>query len=198
MLVLFVITFAIFTQKNRQLTEQTKKLELIQEVEKALESLDTTYFAFDDYNKRYKLNLDVTFKGNSADFNDLTITEKQYLKEAGNTLYNTINKLIQENPKVEYLLIIEGNTQRTMFNGNWNYVTIPDVGYNLSYRRALSLVNYWKNECHIPFDNIKNNCELLIAGSGYFGQSREVDEELNRRFTIQVTSKVGKFLDNEG
>lgn len=197
MLVLFVITFAFLKKKNEELMTQNIQLELIREVEKALGSLNETYFRFDQENKRYKLNLDITFRSGSDNFNDLTNLEKNYLEEAGWNLYNTILELIEENPKVEYLLIVEGNTQRATYNGNWNYEAIPDVGYELSYRRALSLVNFWKKDRNIPFDNIADNCELLIAGSGYFGQSREIDENLNRRFTIQVTSKIGKFLNQE-
>lgn len=194
MLVLFVITFAILKTRNLELVEQNIKLELIKEVEKALGSLDKKYFVYDDHNKRYKLNFDVTFRSGSDDFDDLSAAEKIYLKEAGEELYNTIAELIKDNPKVEYLLIVEGNTQRAKYNGDWNYEAIPDVGYRLSYRRALALVNFWKDN-NIPFEEIEANCELLIAGSGYFGQSREEDENLNRRFTIQVTSKVGKFLN---
>lgn len=195
MLVLFVITFLIFQKKNAELKAQNQKLELIKEVETALESLDTSYFAYDNYNKRYKLNVDVIFNPGSSKISDLDEKEHEYLKKAGENLFETISKLIEQKPTVEYLLIVEGNTQRTLYNGDWNYKVIPDVGYNLSYRRALALVNFWKNKCNIPFDSIKKNCELLIAGSGYFGQSREKDENLNRRFTIQVTSKVGKLLD---
>jgi len=195
MLVLFVITFAILKEKNSRLSAQNIQLELIKEVEKALGSLDEDYFIYDKVNKRYKLKLDISFRGGSDNFDDLSENDKKYLEEAGRDLFNTIKGLIEENPKVEYLLIVEGNTQRSMYNGDWNYETIPDVGYELSYRRALSLVNFWKNDRKIPFNEINDNCELLITGSGYFGQSRENDENLNRRFTIQVTSKVGKFLN---
>lgn len=199
MLVLFVITFAIVKQKNEKLTASANQLELIKEVEKALESLSDKYFVFDDINKRYKLNIDVIFNAGSDNINDLSTNDKKYLKEAGIELYNTIDSLINDNPKIEYLLVIEGNTQRYCPPNRpleeCNYNRIPDEGYNLSYRRALALVNYWKNECKIPFDKINKNCELIIAGSGYFGQSREENETNNRRFSIQVTSKVGKLLN---
>lgn len=197
MLVLFVITFSILRKNNAELVQQNQKLELIKEVEEALGSLDGRYFRYDEFNKRYKLNVDVSFRSGSDDFNDLPLSDRSYLEEAGFALYNTIVDLIEKNPKIEYLLIVEGNTQRAIYNGEWNYQAIPDVGYRLSYRRALALVNFWKNECGIPFEEIRDNCELLIAGSGYFGQSREQNENLNRRFTIQVTSKVGKFLNQE-
>ncbi len=195
MLVLFVVTFAILKEKNNRLISQNIQLELIKEVEKALGSLDHKYFEYDQVNKRYKLKQDISFRSGSDDFNDLSEDEKAYLEEAGRELFSTIKDLIKENPNIEYLLIVEGNTQRAVFNGQWNYESIPDVGYELSYRRALALVNFWKIDRNIPFNEIEDNCELLIAGSGYFGQSRQTEEELNRRFSIQVTSKVGKFLN---
>jgi outer membrane protein OmpA-like peptidoglycan-associated protein len=102
--------------------------------------------------------------------------------------------VIDTNNAIDYLLVIEGNTQR--FNMNW--INNPDGGYRLSYRRALALYNYW-NENGINFRNLGLQCEVMIAGSGYFSQSRdEVREERNRRFTIQVTSKVGKYLNKNG
>jgi hypothetical protein len=46
----------------------------------------------------------------------------------------------------------------------------------------------------LDFKKFKN-CEIIIAGSGYFGKSRDENEELNRRFSIQITPKLRK-LDN--
>ena len=61
--------------------------------------------------------------------------------------------------------------------------------------RALSLFNYWK-KIGADFNSLGSQCEVILAGSGYFSQSRdEENENNNRRFTIQVTSKVGKFLN---
>ena len=92
-----------------------------------------------------------------------------------------------------YLLIIEGNTQRT----ERNYIDIPNEGYKLSYRRALGLYNFWKS-MDLDFRKIGEQCEIIIAGSGYFGQSRDLkNERNNRRFTIQITSKVGKLIEYE-
>lgn len=190
MLILFGITFVILRQKNEDLKDSADRLERIKEIEEALESLNEEYFAFDAENKRYKLNIDVLFPPNSDDFSRLTLKAREDLKSAGWDLYNKIRDLVNKNPDVAYLLVVEGNAARS--NNNW--LRIPDEGYKLSFRRALSLVNYWKEDCKIPFNEIQSNCELLIAGSGHFGQSRERDEQKNKRFTIQITSKVGKLL----
>jgi hypothetical protein len=32
----------------------------------------------------------------------------------------------------------------------------------------------------------------MIVGSGYFGKSRELNEDENRKFTIQITPKIGE------
>lgn len=199
MLVLFSITFLNFKQKNRQLEASVEQLKQIKEVELALGSLDDKYYSFDPINKRYRLNIDVNFPRNKFGFNLLSNDVKKELKDAGWEIYNKVNSLIIDNPEIEYLMIVEGHAQKSKLkDGRYNSETIPEQGYKVSYQRALGLVNFWKEDCKIPFSDIGNNCELLIVGSGHFGQSRDnVNEKNNRRFTIQVTSKVGKFLNKE-
>lgn len=194
MLVLFGVTFVNLRKYIVELEATKDQIEEIKKVEQALGSLDQKYFEFDNQNNRFKLNMDVSFEGGSDKITDISITDRQELYKAGLALYDKLKVLIDENPDIEYLVVIEGNAQRSKYRGKWNYKHIPNEGYKLSYRRALSLVNYWKINRTIPFDKISSNCELLIAGSGYFGQSRESNENKNRRFTIQVTSKIGKFL----
>ena len=42
------------------------------------------------------------------------------------------------------------------------------------------------------------NCEMILVGSGYFGNSRDlIDEKNNRRFSIQITAKVGDLVESE-
>jgi hypothetical protein len=61
----------------------------------------------------------------------------------------------------------------------------------------LSLYTFWQKNGY-DFSDLGSQCEVIIAGSGYFSQSRDLkDENNNRRFSIQVTSKVGKFLIDE-
>ena len=55
----------------------------------------------------------------------------------------------------------------------------------------------FKLDMWLDFRDLGSQCEIIIAGSGYFGYSRDVDNESNnRKFSIQVTSKVGKILNN--
>ena len=193
MLVLYMITFIILQQKIGNMEADALKLKEIENIEKALQTLDTTYFHFDHENKRYKLNIDVLFHRNSSNMLDIPLSEKLKVLEAGQKLYEKMKSVIDTNTAIDYLLVIEGNTQRS--NNNW--IDYPNVGYKLSYERALSLYNYWLSN-GINFRSLGAQCEVIIAGSGYFSQSRnEVREENNRRFTIQVTSKVGKFLQSD-
>ena len=193
MLVLYVITFSILKSNQAKLVADQQQLEKIKNVQKAIENLDTKYYRFDSINKRYKLNIDVKFKNNSFDISDIPSDKRQEIAIAGRRLYSKIRSIIDTSSTIDYLLIIEGNTQRS--GGNW--ITSPEVGYVLSYKRALSLYSYWK-QMGYDFGDLGSQCEVIIAGSGYFSQSRDVvNEENNRRFTIQVTSKIGKFLKDE-
>jgi outer membrane protein OmpA-like peptidoglycan-associated protein len=196
MLVLYVITFVLLQSEMDKIEADSKKLKEIENVEKALQDLDKRYFEFDKINKRYKLKVDAVFHSGSDKITDIPLKLRKEIFLAGKALYEKINSIIKDNPDVDYLLVIEGNTQR--INNNW--ITIPNAGYKLSYRRALALFNYWKSR-GLDFREIGTQCEIIIAGSGYFGQSRnKEDENHNRRFTIQITSKVGKFIqskDNE-
>lgn len=188
MLVLFVLSYFNFKKKKDEMEVNAEKYKRIQQIDSALGALDKRYFLYDPRNKRHKLNVDVNFDPNSSDINDLTETTRIELTEAGVALYNQLNAIIDRNPDVNYLLVIEGNTQRSLYKGQWNYISNPNIGYEFSYKRALALVDFWRSK-GIDFRRL-GNCELMMAGSGYFGKSREHDENKNRRFTIQITPKI--------
>lgn len=202
MLVLFVLS-TVMLQRQIKMSKAAAEAseEAIREINQvvaALEALDSNYFSYDSQSMRYKLNIDITYKPN--DDNILaatTISQRDRLTEAGADLFSLMENVAKSNPEINYLLIVEGNTQRVLGPEGWNYTVMPDVGYQLSFRRALSLVNFWKRQ-GIDFSLIEN-CEVLIAGSGYFGRSREpmvnssLDSNSNRKFTIQITPKVGEI-----
>lgn len=190
MLVLYVISFTILQSKHGALEAQAQQLEEIKNIQKAIENLDSTYYQFDEENKRYKLNIDAKFRPNSSNILDIPTDKRIEIAKAGKNLYDKVKSIIDTSKTIDYLLIIEGSTQR--YNNNWE--DNPNLGYKLSYLRALSLYDYWKQQ-DADFRRLGSQCEVIIAGSGYFSQSRdEQNENNNRRFTIQVTSKVGKFL----
>lgn len=191
MLVLYVVSFTILQSKQGILEAQAKQLEEIKSVQKAIENLDSTYYHFDKENKRYALNIDVRFQSNSSNINDIPVSTRNNISKAGKNLFDKIKSITDTISTVDYLLVIEGNAQRS--HKNWIYN--PNMGYELSYKRALSLYNFWTSQ-GADFRSLGSQCEVIIAGSGYFSQSRDnKNEQNNRRFTIQVTSKVGKFLN---
>lgn len=181
MLVLFVVTAGFYYNKY-QIAQD--KLNQIDNIETALSSLDKNYFDFDEENKRYRLNIDIRFEPNEANIYVADNTILNNLEGAGKTLYKQINEILEENKGAYLLLVIEGNTQRY----EDNFVSYPDTGYRLSYNRALALYNFWKDK-GLNFYDFGDRCEIIIAGSGYFGISRDKNERLNRRFTLQITSK---------
>ena len=191
MLVLYVISFTILQSKQSELQAAADQLKKLEDIQLALEGLDENFFKFDRVNKRYKLQVSTQFKSNSSKIGDIPKALRIKIFNAGKVLYAKIDQVIKENPTVDYLLVIEGNTQRS----NQNWILNPNEGYRLSYRRALSLFNYWKS-MGLDFKDLGSQCEIIIAGSGYFGYSRDQsDERNNRKFSIQVTSKVGKLLN---
>jgi len=192
MLVLYVVSFAILKSKQGDLQAAADQLKKIENIQLALEGLDENYFTFDRVNKRYKLQVMASFLSGSDKILDIPLPIRQELFRAGTVLYAKVKEVIDRNPSVDYLLIIEGNAQRS----NQNWITIPNKGYKLSYGRALSLFNYWKSR-GLDFKDLGSQCEIIIAGSGYFGYSRDNNEENNRKFSIQVTSKVGKLLNKK-
>ena len=183
MLVLYVLTYLKLTNQKKATELQLREIKKIQD---AVKALPKEYFIYDPVNQRYKLNLNVNFLSNSANIYDLDSKTREDLFEAGKSILTLMKNLNKTNNSVSYLLVIEGNTQRSKDN----YINMPDVGYKKSYERSLSLVNYWQR-MGLEFKKI-NNCELMIVGSGYFGKSRELNEDENRKFTIQITPKIGE------
>lgn len=188
---LFFIMLVLFGLYQLRVSVSLNQLKEIKQIQLALENLDTKYFKFDDKNKRYKLITDVKFNSNSYDITDIHIEKRKIILEAGENIYQLMKKLNEENPTINYLLIIEGNTQRALNN----HLLRPTDGYRLSYNRALSLMYYWQSN-GLNFKDL-NNCELLIVGSGYFSKSREKNELENRKFTIQITPKIGEYISTK-
>lgn len=84
---------------------------------------------------------------------------------------------------VNYLLIIEGQASNDGYIKN----------FELSYERALSLYNYLQNNRKL--DLKRENCEVLICGSGTQGTMRSYPDnstnKKNQRFLIHILPKPG-------
>lgn len=174
MLVLFILTIVMLHQKIKATQAQIDK---INEIEEAINKIDSTYF---DYNKVYKkhiMKIKVNFPTGVSDINVIDYNTKRKLINAGRSIQQTLININKEYPKIQYLLIIEGQASKDNYARN----------YELSYERALALSKLWSDN-NIDFGA---NCEVLIAGSGTGGTMRENVEQLNQRFLIHIVPKPG-------
>lgn len=182
-LVLFVLSYNTLKKEKELIETELQKLKKIEEIERALNALDTAYFLYKPEYKRHQLRVDVQFESNKA---IITKGFKLGLRKAGEKLNSKIQSLKSEKD-VKFLIIIEGNAQRS----NDNHIKFREQGYILSYKRALALYEFWTEEKIILDEDI---VEVIIAGSGHFGKGRDTQNEVNnRRFQIQIIPKIGEF-----
>lgn len=193
MLTLFILVIVLL-HKRMETTE--KQLEEIKKVEASTKELGRSqYYAYKPEYKKYVLNVKCFFQEAKSSFNDLE-TDTASLRRAGEEMEQFLSR--NEN---KYLLIIEGQASR-------NSIKQTDLNYSLSFQRALTLMKFWKDVCHIDFGT---NCEMQIAGSGdgryNFGYTggentyrfEELDKTLmrergdkeveNQRFVIHIIPK---------
>jgi outer membrane protein OmpA-like peptidoglycan-associated protein len=187
MLVLFVLSYKLFKDKENELLVQIEQLNKIREIEAALKGLEGKYFRFDPVNKRHELKVQTKFDPNSW---VIKPSDKDSLVAAGLTLKKIIDD-IKEDQGVKYLVIVEGMAARDPYNPAF-HIRQRDYGYQLSYNRALALLNLWQSR-NIEFD--EKRFEVIIAGSGFYGTGRYTGprEYDNKRFLIQVIPKIGKM-----
>jgi hypothetical protein len=187
MLVLFVLSYKMFQDNEDKLKVQLEQLRKIQEIEAALKGLEGKYFRFDPVNKRHELKVQTKFDPNSWVIKE---SDKDSLFQAGQTLKKLIDN-IPDDQGVKYLVIIEGMAARDLSNPDY-HILRRDYGYQLSYNRALALLNLWQAR-DLRFD--EKRFEILIAGSGFYGTGRYSGrrEYDNKRFLIQIIPKIGKI-----
>lgn len=192
MLVLFVL---VFTKQQRQIKILQRQVAIINAVEENLKPLkkDSTLFTYEEDYKRFKLSFDVKFERDKFNINknelsnfENTITS---IKKAGEKLKEIIEGLKKSKEAhikfkdVSYILVIAGYASK---NGGEIY------NYELSYRRALALRNYWRT-IGIDFESpeFSNLIDLQISGNGWGGIGRLENDVDNQRFLIQIFPKIG-------
>lgn len=192
MLVLYVLTYI---RLNSTITLQKEKLAIIEAVEENLRPLksDTTLFTYEPMYKRFKLSFDVKFGTDQDQISPRQLenyaTTVDKIDRAGEKLRQIINRLQAskiENPRlrnVSYILVVAGYASRS---GDLTH------NYELSYRRALSLWNYWRLK-GINFESAgyRDLIDLQISGNGWGGVGRLKNEPDNQRFLIQIFPKIG-------
>lgn len=156
------------------------ELNKVREIEIATSKLDARYFEYSKLHKKHKLKLSVKFGYKSS---VIPVSYHEDLKEVGRIIKTFIDERVKSNLKIQYLLIVEGQSSRDSYSKN----------YQLSYERSLALVQFWEKQ-GIVFD--KNKCEVLICGSGDgkipgTDLMREIDEANNQRFLIHIIPKPG-------
>lgn len=192
MLVLYILTYV---RLNSTIQFQANKLKIIETVEENLRPLkrETSLFIYEEQYKRFKLAFDVKFGNNQyllspSELNNYTETIDR-IDKAGLKLKMIIDHLKQERSsderlkRVSYVVVIAGYASRS---GEELH------NYELSYKRALELKNYWKSK-GIDFEakEYQELVDLQIAGNGWGGIGRLPMEVDNQRFLIQIFPKIG-------
>jgi len=195
MLVLFVYSFKLFKDRegelkraNGELKVKAAELEQITKIRRSLQQLEGKYFKYDPANERHELLVPVQFKSGRDEIQD---AYKPALLQAGRRL-RTVLKSIKTDQPVRYLVIVEGMAARYPEGDSRNEYE-QQATYQLSYRRALNLLNLWKQN-NLDFAEDRD-IELIIGGSGFFGTGRYAGtrEGQNKRFLIQVIPKIGRI-----
>lgn len=194
MLTLFVLAIALLHRevvnigkerdemgKERDATKE--ELAKINEIRQAVQSIDSTYFDYNDEYKKHILKTVVKFHTGSADINDLDQRTKDELSAVKVSISKFMGKLYEKDKSASYLLVIEGQASKDAYSYN----------NQLSYERALSLFKFWfpdQKETTLRFENYP--CEVVIAGAGCMdGKPRAENNADNQRFLIQIMPKPG-------
>ncbi len=213
MLVLYVLTYVILSQKEIELQNIVQnleqKLEVYDLVKENLNPLkeNTELFRYEEKYKRFTLAFDVAFERGDSKIKRGNLKKYTYtlgkIKSVGKELQKTIDLLAKkkaENIKmknVSYLVIISGYASHLKRGFIHN-------DYELSYKRAFNLWYFWKDKMGIDFeaDKYKGLIDLQISGNGWGGVGRFkrdynesfVEESKNQRFIIQIVPKIGEVI----
>ena len=195
MLVLFVLSYKLFKDKERGLQAAKYALEVqlaekkkLDQIKKALARLEGNYFTYNDAYKRYELNFPVQFAQWSA---QLPASAQDPLDQAGAFLARHMQAL---DNSVQYLVVVEGRAAKERkLPDNHPINTDRAEVRQLSYNRAMAVIRQWE----AAGIKMPANVEVVAAGSGFRGLGRYTGESegLNRRFIIQIQPKIGSIGD---
>jgi len=195
MLVLFVLSYKRFKDKERSLEKARHALEVqlkekrkLDEIKEALKRLNGRYFTYNARYRRYELNFPVQF----AQWSDALPAEAQApLTQAGRLLARQMKAL---DGTVQYLVVVEGRAAKDRRLPDTDPVNTDRAEVRqLSYNRAMAVIRHWQTQgIALP-----SNVEVVAAGSGFRGVGRYTGEQegLNRRFIIQIQPKIGSIGD---
>ena len=104
MLVLFVLVYTMQNKLIGELGEKGRELDRIKEIEKTINNIDTTYFKYDEVNKKHILNMQFLYPVGSADISKIIPDKRNELLKAGKTIKNLILKYPEED-NIKYLIV---------------------------------------------------------------------------------------------
>ena len=134
MLVLFVLVYTMQNKLIGELGEKGRELDRIKEIEKTINNIDTTYFKYDEVNKKHILNMQFLYPVGGADISKIVPDKRDELLKAGQTIKNLILKYPEED-NIKYLIVVEGQASKDNWSGN----------QDLSFHRAESLTKFWES-----------------------------------------------------
>jgi preprotein translocase subunit SecG len=172
-------------QNEKDLNIENEKLNKLLKIEEQFKPLeDNSNFVYLNECKKFvasKLIGQEIFKPNEV------LIKKKFINitlEAGKILELFLSELNEVNPTMSYLLVIEGN-MANRFDKSIN--KDDEWGYKKSYQRALAVYKLWQIN---SIDFRIYNVEVMLCGSGFNGVCRDVVEENNKRFSIQIIPKT--------
>lgn len=188
MLILFILAIIAMSRALHNETllrvEKESQLKKIQEIEQSIQNIDSVWFDYNEIHKKHVLKIDVSFNRGKSEITNIPLKTREELYNAGLAIDKFLKKAKHEfGENVNYLLIIEGQASNDGYSRN----------FELSYERALSLYKYLQKNRNL--DLKRENCEVLICGSGTEGNMRaypdNADNEKNQRFLIHILPKPG-------
>ncbi|WP_375415801.1 hypothetical protein [uncultured Hymenobacter sp.] len=217
MLVLFVLSYRRFQERENQLRVQLRQLQLIQRLESSVQQLmsDKTLFRYEPRFRRYTLARDIQFQGGQWDLRrpSQSLPPAQaaasltYLRQTGRALRSLVDSLLarkRHDPalrEVSYVLLIQGSASnlqdaRAPRYDTYAYTSYENWGYILSYQRAKALHDFWRQERIADFDAPRYHglLELALAGNGYGGVGRYNSRKRNLRVTNAEEKRNQRFL----
>lgn len=200
MLVLFVVSYSRFKNREELLESLVEQYENIITVYSTVGSIDSTdYFNYFQENKKHLFTVDVEYQRRAYKVNELKLdtidkreadNKRDSIIAAGKIIKNTIlqlekSEVFKSNGNLEdnikFLVVIEGQSSKVKFDNNdW------ENNYTLSYLRAQFLNDFWKAN-DIDLASLPK-CELIISGSGEGGVPRYVPDD----YELKRTSKSDK------
>ena len=217
MLVLFVLSYRRFQEREAQLKVQLRELQLIRRIEESVQQMmgDKSLFRYEPRFQRYTLARDIQFQGGQWDLRRPAQTlpagqaaaNLAYIRHTGTALRGIVDSLLARKRRdpalreVSYVLLIQGSASnlqdaRAPRYDTYAYTDYQNWGYILSYQRAKALHDFWRDEHIADFDAPRYHgiIELAIAGNGYGGVGRYNPERKNLRVSNAEEKRNQRFL----